>query len=251
MNKPLRLNSPLILLFILFTLTVPLQAATLTYGTGLVANNASGDSVLNDGVFVMGVNVGGTAAATINGVVFSAQPVASSSPNFNFMDNGVTLSASGSNGDDSYGGTPGYSNAGLDNMLDSGIFTNNVGDGSDNISFSFSGLTIGQFYRVQLFVYQQGSTGGGTGRNAVLSSDGQFSGVANPSNTEAAFITAIWQADATTQSFALTPEVTDPTVNRRATLDGVSLFVVPEPNSMALLGAASGLLFLRRRKRSS
>lgn len=247
MTKKLLHVHTLTLVLGILGLALPAQAAVLTFETGSITNNAFGDSVLNDGDFVLGVNVGAADNATVNSVVFTGQ----NSTSINYTDNGVTFESTAtlSTG---LTGSPGYTNAGLNTMLDSAQLTNNVGNGSDSVAFSFSGLTIGTFYRVQILSFQVGTAGVSGGRNSVLfnGSDAlNFSDTVAPTDTTGAFVIATWQADATTQTFLLTPEVTDPAVNRRAALDGISLFVVPEPNSMALLGAASGLLFLRRRRR--
>jgi len=224
-------------------LTVNASVITWTVGTISTSDGVETD-VSNSGILVEAVNFGAaTVATTINGVTFEA-----------FTDGGDNLSTdhlstladkSADGVADLYTGA----NTSYNTLFDGLIFDNLASE----VTYTLTGLSIGQAYEVQLFIADDRNTPADK-LGSYLSVDGSgntlggnstvYKGSANP----ALVFTGTFEADALTQVFTAQSFEADDDGNGTILQAFQLRTVVPEPSTLALLGAGLTVLMVTRRR---
>lgn len=242
------------LLFIsLFALPLPgtLTAATITWGAA--QNVESVADISTTGSLSVAWNLGSTTSYTLNGVTFTGFNTRSGTAdtgNYNITTN--TGNISGQNFFGAYG-TPVNSAGGsigtdYGSALNTGVYVNGTATGV----YTFSGLTVGNEYSLQLWfndVRANATTGSatidsGTGTpSVILLTDDEGLDGAGGRGALSQYTIGTFTADAASQSF----RVNETTSLGGATLNMLQLRQVPEPGS-ALLGGLGLLALLRRRR---
>lgn len=189
----------------------------------------------------------GGANTSVNGVTFTdffssinGQALASGQPNFTGGDNeGNSIGAFG-------GDTSPFTSlsSGYQTLLSRGLFK---ADGNSATTLTLNGLTIGQQYRVQIWVNDSRDLPNVWQRTALIADGigGNFSGplsynAAQASGGVGQFVIGTFTADATSQLLLISSD--NPQVN------GLYVTVVPEPSTVVLtLFAAASLIGIRAR----
>ncbi len=233
------------------------NAATLIYGSPVSVPDDSGSVFLNSGTQVFGMNVGngGPSVTTINSVVFNAGGYNSATLTQTQSQTIALTVVTDANGGRDTPVAPGlYSSGSVNDLLNSNFFTDAGAAGS--ITLSFSGLNIGQEYRVQSFHLMD--TGNEGSREMFYDAAGANDSAAfeqtytSGSLSNAVAMTFSFTADAVTQNVSLLP--VDPGAGiDRSYLNGIAVYAVPEPSTTALmvLGGVGAIAFLRRRHRQA
>ncbi|MBX2851060.1 MAG: PEP-CTERM sorting domain-containing protein [Phycisphaeraceae bacterium] len=220
-----------------------------TNGASVVAVNAQGANVTINGVAFTGV--GATATGTTSGV-FSTK-LGDGGGAGTFDPNGTPTAGAGNGPYDAF-------SADYKNLVSSGYFLGgNAAATPLDDTVTFSGLTAGTVYEIQLFVYdgRNGRSGfymeldGSSSNTVFLNTDPKDGVDENGADGVGQSIIGTFTADATTQSFDTagylgTGAVSDGRVQINA-IQLRDLGPVPEPGSLALLGLG-GLLIARRRR---
>lgn len=224
---------------LVFGLTGLVANAALTFGTAVSVPNDAGSVFLNDGIYVIGVNVGngGPNASTINGVTFKPGVVNIGAQTQVNMDNGVTVSIQnvgfwGNLKDPVYTATASYDE--IHDVVESGFMTDGYPDGS--LTISLSGLIDGMEYRMQTFHLWNNVS---PGARDMVYTDGvdtsaKFSMyfTAAPAVEAAVANWVSFTAVGTTKTISLLPSEG----GDRAYLNGLSLFSIPAPGTLGLVG---------------
>ena len=220
------------------------HAATITWSVGPISTTDGDESDVSTwGDLVEAVNFGAaTTSTTINTVTFEAFTDIGNNHTTDNLSTLVDQSA------DSNFYTDG--NTSYDTLLDGFIFDTLASE----ITYTLTGLGIGNVYEVQLFLADDRTNLSLAYYDSYLSVDGSgsslggnstvFGGDANP----ALVFTGTFTADASTQTFTA-QSFEDDNTNRGTQLNAYQLRTIPEPSSTALLGLG-GLAFMLRRKRS-
>lgn len=202
------------------------------YSDGLISTN---------GTPVGALNLGG-GSGTVNTVAFTGIDATTSDSTVSLAGTVTVDLFDSAAGDNNGQGAPG--SAGL--LTLNSIFDPPANGGG---SITFSGLTMGQNYELQL-VFSDTRSGSLGATNIDLWGNATGAGAAEHSTADistAQLVTATFTADGTTQSFWTTQNTA--TVG---SFDGgaaaLQLRAVPEPTSAALLGLGGLALILRRRK---
>ena len=270
-------------------IATPSSAALITWGTSQElfqgAGNETGaaaQAIVNtEGTFVLGINategsgdsvLGET--ETVNGVDFTNVSGATLFTAAGFTSNGVTtrVEATAQDPNQAIRSTPTAFGSGsitdpsLNDILEGGIF--------DEATLTFSGLTAGLDYELQIFTNDARGGNGAGGRDNLWQvgfSDGVDpidltapAGVSILNNrdpdtltgeTSGNFIIGTFTADGTTQSFdfagtrnAFTSIAGGQSQINALQLRDVTATAVPEPGSLAVLGLGSLVMFRRRRR---
>ncbi len=136
-----------------------------------------------------------------------------------------------------------------DDTLRGNAWHNNGSDATRPLTLRLGNLTIGQEYSVSLFAVDQ-RTGDSQTRTQAYWSDfsSGFSGgsSASFSTTNAVMVMGTFTADAVYQDIFV--QATDAVGNADTSLAAYSLYAIPEPATIGLIGVfGAGMLFVRRR----
>ena len=222
------------------------SAAAITFGAA--QNDTADTDVSTTGTLVAAYSVSGP-AVTVNTVPFAAFPVSGASAT-----NGNTTVATSTgtitNPGSAYG-TPSSSSMSTNykSILSAGSFEDFAP--SPTFTITFSGLTLGQQYKVQLWVNDSRGPAAGGFRTGTLSGPGASNSVTlaydvgNVSNGAGQYALGTFTADAASQTvtFTGTSSQNDTQIN------AFQLRSIPEPTSLGLLGVG-GLGLLARRRRA-
>jgi len=208
------------------TFTSPAGAATIAWGP---ATTISGDSdVMTDYDLLYAQNIAGTVSPTVNGVQFGAGP-------------GGNITGTASSNNTHFGtasGSPWNTlSSSYQNILRSADFT--PSGGPHTRTYTLQNLTVGMQYWVQVWTHGNRSNDA----NRFTTYDGAVSlnhNVQNANGGVGQFAIGTFIADATTQSFTIQG-------TNSVQLNAIQVRV-PEPGSLALLVAGTGLILLRRRR---
>lgn len=283
MSKLLGLGLGLVLMVGSATTT---SAAVITWHSSvdLLAGGNNQNFVNTDGTLVLAFNgtgegatantdpsVNGTTSTTVNGVAFQNVNV------FN-LNNGAVTGVGGVGVSSTYLDTRNDSNAFQDggfsgdgdifNLVAGAVFGGGTGAPAAP-SVTFSGLTVGQQYQIQVFVNDARTNGTRDSDWQVGFSDGVNNDIGGGNDTRVAFanlnnrdpvtlsgetsgdfIIGTFAADSANQTFALsgTRDGFDTFSVGQAQINALQLRAVPEPSSFALLGGALACFTIRRRR---
>jgi hypothetical protein len=217
------------------------NAATITWATA--TNMAGGDGttdVLNEGTLLDSVNVNGSSAVTIDGVIFKTEANSSISVN--------------GNGHNDFVFDP------TDPALTSTDYLNGLDEARYSVNtIQITGLTSGQEYKVQVWANDaRGSQNVALGRSLYLNyGDGSAasSGVqvldnqnVGGTSTLGQWIVGTFTADAATETILATGYDGSQFGDEYGVVPLVQVREVPEPATLGMIGALGGLmLFIRRR----
>ena len=132
-------------------------------------------------------------------------------------------------------------------VLQGNAWHNNASDAARPLTLHLAGLTSGQEYAVVLFTADARQTDRSQAYWSGFSG-GTFSGGTSGSfsQTSAFAVTGTFEADATSQDIFI--QETDGIDNADTTLSAYTLYAVPEPATLGLVGLfGAGLFFVRRR----
>ncbi len=228
------------------------SAATFTLTTGINASTQTGATLIDNdtGTYQVAANVGGTTSqnVTVDGTVF----LGASGVTNSVTANGVTIAwtNAGGGGSEENSGNNDYGDAGdgnLEDLMVDLVFSGRKESGGDDsdIFVTVSGLTDGVQYRVQLLMDAAGTNP--VFRDYVAITDGTISTAGFQVGTSGG-ASAIYNFTAdNTGTVNLTLDGDESGSFVRTVLNGVSVYQVPEPASMALFGLG-GLMMIRRRR---
>lgn len=242
-------------------------AAVITYSPTTIPYNSNGSFLDNSGVTIIAANP--AASNTVNGsyilndIDLTNSASLSVPANMNpliFSGGGVTMTITGIGGNTIAmntvpAGAGTYSNSNVAGVLGGGLASQaSNATASVGIRLSLSGLTIGQQYSLQTLHWQTSNAAdrqmwmqNGSIVTPVDNQSSAFGPVDDPlvSDSMAAFMTATWTADATTQVFNFVN--TNNGVTSRALLNMAVLHAVPEPGTVTLLAGSLVVLMVLRR----
>jgi hypothetical protein len=235
----------LLLAGVAFTLafSAAAYAATTTFQS---PQQITGDADVVNTPGTVGYNFAGS-AVTINGVGFVAVPFTDATTDTST--NGLVVITSPSATMNAFGSFGGTGSAAYTNFLTNEIY-NEVDGHEVPYNVAVSGLTSGTPYRVQFFVndtrdccdFRSVTVTGGANTSAPLDYN-----TTNPVGFDGGlgqYVIGYFIADATSQTFTITGL---PFSSGSTQLAGFTIYALPEPASLSLLGVA-GLVFVRRRR---
>lgn len=246
------------LLAVIFSLGISVKADANEIFWGFSQNITSASDVSTLGTSVLALNASGfsDAPVVVNSVTFQTLDVFDANGLANFS----TTFNSGRNDSIAFGF--GGLTGGVADLVQGGFFGGGTPTPTD-ITHTFSGLTVGGTYEIQLFINDSRTADGRSSDwiNGLSDGNGNLNvatlnlnnGPAGPTTGD--FITGTFTADTTTQSFT-TQSSTDGGVTFSATGSQnqinalqLRLLAVPEPTSGALLfgGLLCGLVRRRRK----
>lgn len=227
--------------------------ASLIFGSPAIIPDDNTSSVfLNSGDFVVSMDVrdGGATHSTLNGVTFLAGNYNNTLRRQSITANGVTVlvDATSSGLEDADTGALLYTKSAALNEVYDVLGTSLISVGGGAIQISFSGLTVGQTYRLQTLHLADTGTEGS--RDMVYSDGIDTSSPFSMAYTEGVISggianTLTFTADASTKNISLAAAA----AGDRSYLNGLSLYAVPEPATFSLMGAALLVICLVRRIR--
>ncbi len=143
-----------------------------------------------------------------------------------------------------------YTTPEMDALMKSYRTTNFSSSSTARFNITFTGLTIGNHYQAQ-FLHDRGGSSFSQmwfGDMTTGTSSSTFTANASSSTSPGRRVLVDFTADATTQLFTLDAISFSSGSHAPAVVNAISLTLVPEPASMALL-AMGGLMLLARRER--
>lgn len=211
-----------------------LRAATISWSNTEFTTNGGFGENLDTGIFdqsdvistVLAENVGG-AAEVFDGISFAAGTISFGNTN------PTGISSLGY-----HQGTP----VGNSDLARFGTYSGTAGASTVNLS----GLTIGNYYRIQLLIFDGIDTSAGRTVEVDGQDQGAYAnGVFNVTWGTGMLITGTFQADSLTQDFDI--EIFDGSTSLGGQLNAIIVQQIPEP-SVALIGGLGFLALLRRRR---
>ncbi len=250
-----------------FGLTPVAPAAVITYSPTNIPFDSNGSFLDNSGTTIIAANPAASNTVsgnyTLNGINLTNSASLSTASNMNpliFTGGGTTMTITGIGGNTIAmntipAGNGTYSNSNVAGVLGGGLDSPASSTAAAvGIKLSLTGLTIGQQYSLQTLHWQSSNASDRQMwmQNGSIATPGNnqssaFGPVDDPLvlDSKAAFMTATWTADATTQDFNFVN--TNNGVFSRAVLNMAVLQAVPEPGTLTLLaGSLAALVVFRR-----
>ncbi|MDQ8194104.1 PEP-CTERM sorting domain-containing protein [Coraliomargarita sp. SDUM461004] len=238
-------------------------AATINYDIPVSVSDDTGSVFQNSGTQIFGMNIGngGATTSTINGVYFNSGGLNKATDTQVLTQNGltVTMTATNSGAEQITAQAVGfYTNTSSSDEVFDILNAGYMSSGGGGITLDFSGLSIGQEYRVQ--TYHLINTGDEKTREMYFSGgDGADSSVFQQTYTGGTEVGNI--SNAVTRTFTFTADAATLSVDLlglnesggldRVYLSGISVHSIPEPSSAAMLMGAlciTTVMTLRRRR---